>query len=284
MRRPISATFARLALSIAIALSGACVRSASVIHMATTTSVDNSGLLAALLPEFEKDAGIRVLAVAVGSGRALDILDRRDADVALTHDADAERLYLERGVFGDYRKLMFNDFVIAGPASDPAGVREARTALDAMARIASSQTAFASRADSSGTHSRELLLWKGVGRKPEGARLIETGQGMAPTLRIASERQAYVLTDRATLRQLQATLRLALLNEGDPMLLNTYSVSYRQGLTGVRLDNALRLMTWLTDGRGRDVISGFTIKGQAAFSIWPRDRPRALPGDLPYAR
>lgn len=252
--------------------------------MATTTSVENSGLLAKLLPEFAVDSGVTVQAVAVGSGRALDILDRRDADVAMTHDPDAERRYLDRGVFGDYRKVMFNTFVVAGPAGDPAGVRSAAGAVDAMRRIAESTAAFASRADSSGTHSRELRLWKAVGLTPAGRRLIETGQGMAPTLRIASERQSYVLTDRATFAQLEPTLRLVILHEGDPILLNTYAVSYRSGLTGERLEHARQFVDWLTDGRGRDVIEGFPIRGNPAFFVWPANRKRSHPDDLPHAR
>ncbi len=287
MRRSPSAVLARLvlfALPAMAVLASACARQAGVVHMATTTSVESSGLLAVLLPAFEKDAGISVQAVAVGSGRALDILDRRDADVALTHDADAERRYLDRGVFGDYRKLMFNDFLIAGPADDPAEVRAATTAIDAMRRIAASSSTFASRADSSGTHSRELQLWNAAGRTPAGERLIETGQGMAPTLRIASERNSYVLTDRATFTQLGPTLRLAILSEGDPALLNTYAVTFRHGLTGDRLDRARRFFLWLADGRGRELIDGFAIRGQRVYSVWPLDRPRAQPEDLPRAR
>jgi tungstate transport system substrate-binding protein len=285
MHRSSWAVLASWLVGLSVALASSCARPAGVIHMATTTSVDNSGLLATLLPEFQKDSGIQVLAVAVGSGRALDILDRRDADVALTHDPDAEQRYVDKGVFGEYRKVMFNDFVIAGPEGDPAQVRTATSAVDAMTRIASSGRAFASRADSSGTHSRELLLWKAAGRKPEGAHLIETGQGMGATLRIASERQAYVLTDRATFRQLQATLRLVMLNEGDPILINTYAVSYRAGLIGDRLAHAQQLIAWLTDGRGREVVSAFGIKDQPpAFTVWPADRPRTHPADLPHAR
>jgi tungstate transport system substrate-binding protein len=280
MRR-LALTASTLLAFLLLALAPACARQAGLIHMATTTSVDNSGLLAVLLPEFQKDTGLTVQAVAVGSGRALDILDRRDADVALTHDPDAERRYVDRGVFGNYRKLMFNDFVIAGPGGDPAGVRQAAGAVDAMARIAGAGEPFASRADSSGTYSRELLLWKTAGRTPDGERLIETGQGMAATLRIASERQAYVLSDRATFAQLAATLRLAILGEGDPILLNTYAVGYRAGLTGDRLANAQRLLAWLTDGRGRDVISAFRIQGQPAFAVWPAGHPRSRPEDLP---
>lgn len=269
-------------LALVAALASSCARPPRLIHMATTTSVENSGLLAALLPEFEKDAGLTVQAVAVGSGRALDILDRRDADLALTHDPVAERTYKDRSVFGDYRKIMYNDFLIAGPAGDPAKVRQATSAVDAMTRIAASTTGFASRADSSGTHSREQQLWKAAGRIPLGARLIETGQGMAATLRIASERQAYVLTDRSTFTQLATTLKLAILNEGDPILINTYAITYREGLTGDRLDNARRFVAWITEGRGRDVIASFEIRGSRTFTIWPAGRPGANPEDTPH--
>ena len=274
----------RFAVLVALvaALMTACARPPSPINMATTTSVENSGLLAVLLPEFEKEAGLTVQAVAVGSGRALDILDRRDADLALTHDPLAERTYKDRGIFGDYRKIMYNDFLIAGPTSDPAKVRQAMGAIDAMTRIATSTSAFASRADSSGTHSREQQLWKAAGHVPDGARLIETGQGMAATLRIASERQAYVLTDRSTFTQLAPTLKLAILNEGDPILINTYAIVYREGLTGDRLENARRFFAWISEGRGRDLITAFEIRGARTFTIWPPGRPGANPEDLPH--
>ena len=268
--------------ALVAALAASCARPPRLIHMATTTSVENSGLLASLFPEFEKDTGLTVQAVAVGSGRALDILERRDADLALTHDPVAERTYKDRSVFGDYRKIMYNDFLIAGPAGDPAHVRQAIGAIDAMTRIATSTFAFASRADSSGTHSREQQLWKAAGHVPEGARLIETGQGMGATLRIASERQAYVLTDRSTFTQLAPTLKLAIVNEGDPILINTYAIMYRDGLTGDRLDNAKQFVAWISEGRGRDLIASFEIRGARTFTIWPAGRPGANPEDMPH--
>lgn len=272
-----------LLLGCLIALGPACRRRpAALLHIAATTSVDNSGLLAVVLPEFQKDTGIEIDAVTVGSGRALDILDRRDAAATITHDPDAEARAQARGLVGAYRKIMFNDFVIAGPAADPAGIRSAASAAAAMARMADSMTMFVSRADSSGTHSRERQLWTAAGRAPAGAQLIETGLGMAATLRIASERQAYVLTDRATLAQLAPTLRLAILYAGDPILINPYAISVRAGLSGDELAYANRFLSWLTDGRGRDVIAGFTIAGQPAFTVWPPDAPRAAPGDQPH--
>lgn len=272
-------SFAALAAFLA-----ACGPPPPVLHLATTTSVDNSGLLASILPAFKAATGTEVQAIAVGSGRALDILTRGDADVALTHDPDAERGILDAGVAVEYRKLMYNDFLIAGPVTDPAGLRQAADALDAMRRIADSGSAFASRADSSGTHARERQLWRLAGRAPLPAVLIETGQGQAATLRIASERAAYVLTDRATFRQLAATLRLAELASGDPRLVNTYAVMYRAGLPADRLERARRLVAWLTDGGGRARIADFRVNDQPVFFVWPADQPRDRPDDLPHAR
>jgi len=284
MDRRLAATLITLIVSIAAVLGPGCGRGANVVPMATTTTIEGSGLLAVLLTAIKTDLGLDVEAVTVASQRALEILERGDADVAFTHDPDAERAARENGTFGDYRKVMYNDFVIAGPSSDPAKIKDATSAVDAMGRIADAGAAFTSRADASGTYARELLLWKQAGRKPGGERLVEAGQGMSPTLRIASERQAYVLTDRATLTQIGATLRLALLYEGDSILVNTYAVSYRAGLTGSRLDHARKVALWLSEGRGRDVITGFTIKGQPAFHVWPLDRPRSQPGDVPHGR
>jgi tungstate transport system substrate-binding protein len=271
-------------LLVLTAAAGACERPDRLLRVATTTSVENSGLLATLLPQFEREAGTRVQAVAVGSGRALDILERRDADVVLTHDPDAERRAVDRGILAGYRKVMFNNFLIAGPPADPADLRDASSAADAMARIAGSGRAFASRADSSGTHARELLLWRLAGRAPSGARLIETGQGMEATLRIASERQCYVLTDRATFTQLRPTLHLVPLYAGDAALINTYGAGYREGLAGDRVVRARGWLDWLSDGRGRAAISAFAVRGTRVFTVWPPDRPRSRPEDLPDGR
>jgi tungstate transport system substrate-binding protein len=271
--------FAALALAAA-----ACAPPRAVLHMATTTSVEASGLLTALLDPYRDATGIEVRAVAVGSGRALEILERGDADVALTHDPDAERRLLERDVLADYRKLMYNDFLIAGPAADPAGVRQTTDVVLAMGRIVDAGAAFASRADSSGTHARERLLWQLAGRAPGAAALVETGQGQAPTLRIASERQAYVLTDRATFEQLRSRLRLEQLLSGDPRLLNTYAVMYRAGLPADRAERAKRLVEWLTDGDGPARIGAFRVNDQPVYFVWPAGQPRSRPDDLPHAR
>jgi tungstate transport system substrate-binding protein len=276
---------ARLAVVLSLGAVGArCAPETGVVHLSTTTSVDNSGLLAAMVPAFEAAASLDVRVVAGGSGRALAILARGDSDVALTHDPAAEQALLDRGVVDRYRKVMFNDFVIAGPPNDPAGVRGAAGSLDAMRRIAASASPFASRADSSGTHSRELRLWDDAGVRPSADALLETGSGQAATLRVASERRAYALTDRATFRQVDDGLRLAVLHEGDPSLVNTYAVMTRAGLDGARRAAANRLFDWLTDGAGRDRIAAFRIDGEPAFTIWPAGAPRDRAADLPHAR
>jgi tungstate transport system substrate-binding protein len=252
--------------------------------MSTTTSVENSGLLTEILPAFEKTSGIDVQAVAVGSGRALAILENGDADIALTHDPDAEQAFVAKGLASRYRKVMFNDFVIAGPPSDPAHVADSAGALDAMRRIAASKRPFASRADSSGTHAREQRLWRESESRPVGKALLETGSGMAATLRVASEREAYVLTDRATFLQLQSTLRLVILHQGDPLYINTYAVLTRSGRTPGQMRNANQFFDWLTGDEGRAAIAGFRVKGQAAFSIWPAGAPSDRPDALPNGR
>ena len=252
--------------------------------MSTTTSVENSGLLAEILSSFEKATGIDVQVGAVGSGRALANFENGDADVALTHDPDAEQAIVSRGVTARYRKIMFNDFVIAGPPDDPAQVAGSTDALSAVRAIASSMAPFASRGDASGTHAREQRLWKLAGTRPEGKALIETGSGMAATLRVASERGAYVLTDRATLLQLQSTLRLAILDEDDTQYLNTYAVMTRAGLAASRRENADRLFDWFVGSEARALIAGYRLKGQAAFSVWPAGAPADRPDALPNGR
>ena len=274
----------RAAALIAVAVLIGCSRAPDVLHMSTTTSVENSGLLTAILPAFEDASRIDVQVVAVGSGRALGILEKGDADIALTHDPDAEQLIVAKGVTARYRKLMFNDFVLAGPPADPAQVAKSADALDAMRRIVSSGRLFASRADSSGTHAREQRLWRDAGVRPDAKALLETGSGMAATLRVASEREAYVLSDRATFVQLASTLRLEILHENDPQYLNTYAVMTRSGLTDGRLTNANRLFDWLVGTDGRRLVAEFRIKEQPAFTVWPASAPADRPDALPNGR
>ena len=195
------------------------------VILATTTSTYDSGLLDALLPEFERETGYKVKVIAVGTGQALRMGREGNADVLLTHAPEAEKPLVEAGWVVDYQYVMYNDFVLVGPEDDPAGVRQAQDVVEAMQRIARAGAPFVSRGDDSGTHKRERSLWKAAGIDPRGQPwYMESGQGMGATLRIASEKGAYTLTDRGTYLALQDTLNLVILFEGDPRLRNVYHI------------------------------------------------------------
>lgn len=266
-----------LCLSLAITIG--CAGQSAQLRLATTTSVDNSGLLQAILPSFQQESGIEVQVLAVGSGRALQLLRRSDADVALTHDPIGEAAFLKEMPSAAYRKIMFNDFVLVGPSKDDALIRQAANAADAMRRIATSTALFVSRGDESGTHAREQQLWQKAGAKPRADRLLETGQGMAATLRIASERHAYTLTDRATFTQLAHALALQPLFEGDSDLRNTYAVIVPDGAAPE--NGATTFMKWISEGEGRARISAFMKSGTHPFFVWPPGRARDQPDAMP---
>jgi len=196
----------------------------SAIILATTTSTQDSGLLDVLVPRFEKERGIAIKVIAVGSGAALRMAARGDADVILVHAPAAERRYVEAGDLLDGRAVMHNDFVITGPGDDPAGIR-ALTSVNDVMRALATRGAFVSRGDDSGTHSQELALWAAARIDPRSIqRREETGQGMGATLSIADQRRAYTLTDRGTYLSLRRRLKLAILFQGDASLRNLYHV------------------------------------------------------------
>jgi tungstate transport system substrate-binding protein len=198
--------------------------SSRTIILATTTSTQDSGLLDVLVPLFEKESGYTVKTVAVGSGQAMKMGEKGEADVLLVHSPDAEAKFMVEGFGATRRLVMHNDFIILGPAADPARVKGA-TAAEAMKRIAQANALFASRGDNSGTHAKEKGLWKAAGITPEGQRWYQqTGLGMGQTLNVAAEKKAYVLTDRATYLSLKKNLGLDVLVEGDGKLLNIYHV------------------------------------------------------------
>lgn len=271
----------RAVVLVLLAAAAACRSQPQAIRMATTTSVENSGLLAAILPAFSAQTHITVDVLAVGSGQALNLMERGDAAVALTHDPAREAEALAGHAITGYRKIMFNDFLIAGPPSDPAAIAQALDAVDAFRRIAAGDATFVSRGDSSGTHAREEELWTLAKGRPAPYRLLETGQGMGGTLRVANERDAYTLSDRATFERFRSSLRLTLLFEGGSSLLNTYAVFLRPGLTGANRAAAASLADWLADGAGRPLIAGYAVNGPPAFQLWPSGAPRESPADLP---
>jgi len=206
--------------------------------VSTTTSTQDSGLLDVLVPLFERKTGLTVKTISVGTGQALALAARGEADVTLAHAASLERKYVAEGKMTNRRLVMYNDFVIIGPPDDPAKIKGSPRALDALKRIAESQSRFVSRGDKSGTHVLELALWTQAGIEPKGAWYIESGQGMGQTLGIANDRRAYTLTDRATYLAFQKRVDLPILVEKDRPLLNIYSVMEVNPANGPRVNVA----------------------------------------------
>ena len=221
------------ALSVAAALLAAFCRplpplaaQSPEVILATTTSTRDAGLLDSLLPVFERQTRYHVKVIAVGSGQALAMGRRGDADVVLSHAPEAERVLVDSGYFVRRRLVMHNEFLVVGPASDPAGLRGLSDAVAAFRRLAERRAAFVSRGDQSGTHQREQILWKrtGMTAPPRDGWYVESGQGMGATLQLADEKRAYTLTDRATYLAWRDKLQLVPMAEGDSLLYNVYHV------------------------------------------------------------
>ncbi len=208
------------------------------VILSTTTSTQDSGLLDVLVPLFERQTGYTVKTIAVGTGQALALAARGEADVVLAHAPALEKKYVADGKMLDRRLVMYNDFVIIGPAGDPAKIKGMKKAADAMKAIAATGSRFVSRGDNSGTHALEKSLWKLAGVEPQGAWYIEAGQGMGATLGIADDRRAYAVTDRGTFLALQKRVRLPILLEGDKTLSNIYSVMKVNPSNGPRVNAA----------------------------------------------
>jgi len=219
----------RFSLLLVIAVGFSAARNAGAqsrpsIILGTTTSTADSGLLDVLVPRFEKERRIDVKVIAVGSGAALRMAERGDVDVVLVHSPTSEQRYVESGDLVDGRLVMHNDFLIVGPADDPAGIRKLSSIAEVMKAIAA-RSAFVSRGDDSGTHTQELALWAAARIDPKSlTRREETGQGMGATLNIADQKRAYTLADRGTFLALRQKLGLAILFQGDPSLRNVYHV------------------------------------------------------------
>ena len=254
----------RLFAAIALLLA-ACAREGpkKSFILATTTSVQGSGVLPLLQAEFERDTGIEIHPIVAGSGRALELAAQGNADVTITHDPAAEKRFAAAHTPRLYRQFMWNDFVIVGPVDDRADVAHARSAADAFARIAKSHSVFASRNDQSGTYTKERALWRAALTVPEfNPGYMKMGQPMPALLRSSSELQAYTLSDRATYEQLAPSLRLRLLYAGDPFLRNVYAVMLISGDP-----SAARFVEWLLHGRGRSLLETYEIKGHRAFHL-----------------
>jgi len=213
-------------IALLLASSGSAVQAQEkTLILATTTSTQDTGLLDVLIPIFEKQTGYFVKTIAVGSGQAMTMGQKGEADVLLVHSPAAEKKFMEDG-FGVTRRLvMHNDYIIAGPGDDPAKIKGTKSAAEAFKKIAAAQALFVSRGDNSGTHSKEKEIWKVAGNKYEGEKWYQqTGLGMGQTLNVAAEKKGYTLTDRGTYLAQAKTLKLGILVEGDAVLLNIYHV------------------------------------------------------------
>jgi len=239
------------------------------IIVATTTSTQDSGLLDVLVPLFEKKTGHVIKTISVGTGQALALAAKGEADVTLAHAPSLEKKYVAEGKLLNRRLVMYNDFIIVGPGADPAKVKAAKRSLEALKLIAGSGTRFVSRGDNSGTHNLEKSLWKQAGIEPKGAWYIESGQGMGATLGIANDRNGYTITDRATYLAFQKRLALVILLEGDKPLLNIYSVMEVNPANGPRINTAggKAFADFMVAPQTQAVIKGFGVEkyGQPLF-------------------
>ena len=235
------------------------------IRCASTTSTQNSGLFDYLLPLFEKKTGIKIDVVAVGTGAAIEIGKRGDADFVFVHAKEQELKAVEEGFFVDRHDVMYNDFVIIGPSNDPAKIKGIKATADAFKRIAESGSPFVSRGDKSGTHTKELSIWKKVNIEPAGRPwYLEVGQGMEKTQRIADEKRAYTLTDRGTwlATKDKDKLDMIVVLEGDPTLFNQYGVMAvnPERFKTVKHKEAIEFVNWITSKEGQDAIAAFQDK------------------------
>ncbi|NLH09509.1 MAG: extracellular solute-binding protein [Chloroflexi bacterium] len=236
--------------------------------LSTTTSTADSGLLDYILPDFEEKTGIEVDVIAVGTGQALEMGRAGDADVVLVHSRAAEDQFVAEGHGTERYDVMYNDFIIIGPPSDPAGISGMESAAEAFARIAETESIFVSRGDESGTHNKELAIWKEAGIEPSGDWYQSAGQGMGAVITIANEQQGYTLSDRATFVAFDAEgLELVILVEGDPILFNPYGVIPVNPEThpGVNYEAAQQFAEWITSLETQELIASFEVNGMQLF-------------------
>jgi tungstate transport system substrate-binding protein len=259
----------RLFLAALLCLSFTAEAQQKFITVASTTSTEQSGLFKHLLPAFEKKTGIQVRVVALGTGQAIDLGKRGDADVAFVHDKEAEEKMVAEGWFVDRREVMYNDFIVVGPKSDPAKAK-GRDVVAAVKKIAQAKAPFASRGDNSGTHSAELRVWKEAGIDPlqgKGSWYRETGSGMGPTLNTASGMNAYALADRGTWLSFKNRGNLAILVEGDKRLFNQYGVMLvnPEKHPSVKIAEGITFINWVTSPEGQKTIADYKIDGEQLF-------------------
>lgn len=258
----------RRALPLLLALPARA--QSSSITIASTTSTEQSGLFSHILPSFRDATGIAARVIALGTGQALDVGRRGDADVVLVHDRPAEEAFVAAGFGGPRRHVMFNDFVLVGPATDPAAIAGLRDASEALRRIATKRAGFVSRGDRSGTHAAELRLWRLAGLDPTMGRgnwYREVGQGMGPALNTAAAQDAYILSDRGTWIAFRNRQALRILVEGEERLFNQYGVMLVNPARHphIRAAEGQVFIDWLLSDAGQQAIAGYRIGGEQLF-------------------
>jgi len=269
MKKLFMSVLAGLTLALTMAVNPAASEDSIIVQ--STTSTQNSGLYDHILPMFEDETGIQVNVVAVGTGQALENGRRGDGDVLLVHARPAEEKFVAEGYGVERYDVMYNDFVIVGPADDPAGVKGMDDAPAALAQIAEEEAVFASRGDDSGTHKKEMSLWEGADVDPteaSGTWYRETGSGMGATLNTGTGMDAYVMTDRATWISFNNKQDHKILVEGDEALFNQYGIIMvnPEKHLNVNVDAARTFIDWILSDEGQSAIASFEVRGQQLFT------------------
>ena len=256
-----------LLLSISLLLMGTVYAEPIHLKMATTTSTENSGLLGKLLPPFEEKYNIKVDVIAVGTGAAIKLGENGDVDILFVHAREAEDKFIQDEYGVNRRDVMYNDFIVLGPSNDPAKIKEEKSIVSALTKIANQNAFFISRGDDSGTDKKEKSVWQMANIKPDGAWYMEAGQGMGATLQIANEKQAYVLCDRGTFIAYKNKIGLVILYEGDALLFNPYGVIAvnPDRYSHVKYMEAMQLIAWVTSIEGQNIIREYKIEGEILF-------------------
>ncbi len=271
-KRVLGAAFIAAVLVIGMALPVFAAPAQKNLILATTTSTQDSGLLDVLIPAFEKKTGYFVKTIAVGSGQAMTMGEKGEADVLLVHSPDAEKKFMAQG-FGINRLLiMHNDYILIGPPADPAGIKAAKSTPEAFKKIAEAGSLFLSRGDNSGTHAKENGIWKAAGIKPDGQKWYQqTGLGMGQTLNVAAEKKGYTIADRGTWLSMQQKLGLPILKEGDPILLNVYHVIQVNPAKWpkVNADGAKAFSDFMVSAETQGIIKTFGVEKYGGALFFP---------------
>ncbi len=254
-------------LCLVLMLFSVLANGEQVLRMSTTTSTENSGLLAVLNPVFEEKYNVSLEVIPVGSGKALKLGENGDVDVIFSHAPKAEEAFMAAGFGVDRSVVMHNDYVIVGANEDVAKVKGSASVIEALQKISTQQAAFISRGDDSGTHKKEMILWQSAGVKPSGDWYLSAGQGMGAVLTIANEKQAYTISDRGTFIFFQEKIDLGIVLEGDPSLFNPYHIMAvnPERHPHANYEMAKKYIDFVTSEEGQALIGSYRVKGQQLF-------------------